>query len=224
VTAIKRLLCSAVAVSALGGASLLVTGAAATAGSLDKHHRLQLEPPTVYVGYADTFRTGQPSHPSPWKGSKGVIFRACNYFHPDRCPKTKSGTDRYDSGAVRIMNGSDASMTVTKVNVKIGSCTFRPWPKLNLTVPAGKQLILAQTGGKPPCDTTRGKYNFDTSDTSKSCTTNDEQFPLVNMTVNGEAMTFLDDSQVLNTGGVDPGAHRCGGHNETQNWEFISPP
>jgi hypothetical protein len=211
-------------VAALGGARLLVTGATARAGSLGKHSRFQQESPTVYVGYADSFRKGEPSHPLPWRGGKGVMFRACNYFHPDRCPKTKSGADRYDSGAVRIMNPSEASMTVTKVNVKIGSCTFRPWPKLNVTVPAGKQLIRAQTGGKPPCNTTRGNYNFDTSETSKSCTTNDEEFPLVNMTINGQPFTFLDDSQVLNTGGVDPGAKRCGDHNETQPWEFISPP
>jgi hypothetical protein len=223
-TTLKRLLCSAVAVGALAGLSLLASGATATAGSLAKHRRLQQQSPTVYVGYADSFRKGSPSHPSPWKGSAGVIFRGCNYFHPDRCPKTKSGADRYDSGAVRIVNSSQSNMIVTKVNVKIGSCTFRPWPKLNVTLPAGKQLILAQTGGTPPCNTTRGKYNFDTSDTSKSCTTNDEEFPLVNMTINGEPFTFLDDSQVLNTGGVDPGAIRCGAHNETQNWEFISPP
>lgn len=218
----KGLLSSAAAISALGGGGLLATGAIAIAGSVGKHRQLQQEPPTVYVGYAYNVGGFKFKHPSPWKGGTGVIFEACNYFQPDRCPTFKSGADRYDSGAVRIVNSSDASMAVTNVSVTVGSCTFNPWPNLNVTVPVGEQLILAQTEGPRPC-TDRGKYNFDTSETSKSCTTNDGEIPLVNMTVNGDAFTFSDNHQVLNTGGVDPGGISCGARNETENWKSASP-
>ena len=218
----KHLLFSTAAISALSGAGLLASGAIATTGSAGKHRRLTQEPPTVYVGYAYNVGGFKFNHPSPWRRGKGVIFEACNYFQPDRCPKSKSGANRYDSGAVRIVNSSAATMAVTEVSVTIGSCTFNPWPGLKVSVPAGEQLILAQTGGTR-CGKNRGIYNFDTSETSKSCTTNDGEIPLVDMRVNGEAFTFSDNSQVLNTGGVDPGGIRCGAHNETENWESASP-
>ncbi len=218
-----RLLCSIAAVSALGLGGLLAGGAIATAGSVGRHRQPQQEPPTVYVGYAYNVGGFKFNHPSPWKRGRGVIFDGCNYFQPDRCPLFKSGADRYDSGAVRVVNSSDATMTVTNVSVTVGSCTFNPWLNLNVTVPAGKQLILAQTEGPRPC-TDRGKYNFDTSETNTSCTVNDGLIPVVDMTINGEAFTFSDKTQTLNDGGVDPGRITCGAANETRNWKPASAP
>jgi hypothetical protein len=182
--------------------------------------------PKVFAGYADSFRVGH-SHPSPWKSSPNVIFEGCNYFHPDACPKFPSGRDRYDAGALRLDNNSTHSMTVTKASVTVGSCTFKPWPGLDATVPGGKKLILTQTGGKPPCHTTGGAYNFDASETNKSsteCTTNDGKIPVFHVTVDGQALTYRDTSQILNTGGKNPGAKVCGAHNETHSWATISGP
>lgn len=195
-------------------------GAPATARSV---HKRQFLFPFVYAGYTDTFRTGSPSAPSPWKGSPSVIFKGCNYFHPDRCPKTKSGKDRYDSGAIRILNVSQENLTITKATVTIGSCTFHPWPKLSVTLKPEHQLILTQTGGKPPCGTARSMFNFDSSDTATGCKS-DMLTSLVQITVNSESIPYYDTSQTLNTGGKDVGRKACGHHNETRDWTQMSFP
>jgi hypothetical protein len=177
----------------------------------------------AYAGYADSFRPGTRA-PSPWQGGKNVIFEGCNYFHPTRC--TAGGGVKYDAGAIRLVNTGSRVLTVSKASVTIGSCTFRPWPGLNVKVPGGHQLILTQTGGMPPCRTNGSKssLNFDTSETNKSstkCTKNDGKIPVVHVTVGGQALTYRDTKQVLNTGGKDPGALRCGSHSETHNWSSI---
>ncbi len=215
----RQLLYSAATVATLVGAILGATGASASAGSL---HKREIALPNVYVGYADSYRSGEISNPSPWKGSPGVTFKGCNYFHPDRCPGGKSGhSDRYDSGAVRIDNTTGTTMSITKVTVVIGSCTFNPWPKLNVSLPTGRTLVLTQTGGKPPCGHTHGSYNFDTSDTTDSCGPDDQITPRVNITISGLTITYYDSSQILNTGGVDPGFRACGHNNESHNWVQI---
>jgi hypothetical protein len=180
--------------------------------------------PKVFAGYADGFRKrGKTSAPSPWQGSPGVIFKGCNYFLHDRCPLTPRGFDIYDAGAIRIDNTTGAKLTVTKASVVIGSCTFRPWPGLKVTLRAGKQLILTQTGGRPQCHTTGDKLNFDTSDTNHSCT-RDHLIPVLHVTIDGVKESFADRSQILNTGGRDPGGHGCGKHKETQGWAKMPPP
>jgi hypothetical protein len=182
--------------------------------------------PAVYAGYADYSPNGTVSAPSPWQGSAGVIFEGCNYFTPDRCPKTKSGADRYDAGAIRISNTTGATLKITNASVVVGYCTFHPWPGLNVTLPAGKQLILTQTGGAGPCPNTDGGANFDTSDTPhsyKSCT-RDHVIGVLHVSINGAATAFRDTAQILNTGGVDLGTKACGSHNEFHPWGQISPP
>jgi hypothetical protein len=178
--------------------------------------------PEGFVGYADSYRTGQ-QHPTPWQGDSGVIFKGCNYFSPTHCTKSPG---KYDSGAIRLVNDTGAAMTVSHASVKIGSCTFRPWPKLNVSVPDGDQLVLTQTGGRPPCHTqkpSRSTFNFDASETSKSCNHNDGKIPVVTVTINGVKTTYHDTNQIINTGGVDPGAKTCGKHNETTGWQTLGP-
>ncbi len=182
--------------------------------------------PVVYAGYADGFRKRKVDAPSPWKGSPGVIFEGCNYFHPDRCPKTTSGADRYDAGAIRIDNTTGVTLTVTNGSLVIGPCTFDPWPGLKVTLSAGKQLILTQTGGTPPCHTTGGTYNFDTSETAHdqhSCV-NDHLIPVLHLRIDRAADSFSDRARILNTGGIDRGAKACGSHNETHPWGNMTPP
>jgi hypothetical protein len=212
------LLVAAVGLSVVCGVVLAESARALRSGCSQQGSAVSC--PTVYAGYADGPRKGR-STPLPWKGSTGVVFKGCNYFHPDRCPKTSNGQDRYDSGAVRIVNGTTTAMTITKATVGIpgtSGCTFDPWPGLHVTVPAGKQLILAQTGGTAPCPPTNGEYNFDSSENHQHSCTNDNDFPSLQVTVNGTRIIFEDFNQVLNTGGFDRGAKRCGHHNETHAW------
>jgi len=188
----------------------------------------QTTPPTglkVFAGYIDTFHPRKGlKHPVPWRHNPTVMFKGCNYFHPSRCPKRM----RYDAGALRLDNNTTAPMLVTHASVRIAACTFRPWPKLHVTVPVGKKLILTETGGKPPCHTAnpRNKDNFDTSETNRSstrCTVSDREIPAFNVTVNGQPLTYRDVHRVLNKQGKDPGYIKCGSHGETHRWVAISP-
>jgi hypothetical protein len=214
------LLVAAVGLSVIGGVVLAESARALRSGCSQQGSAVTC--PTVYAGYAHGVRKGR-STPLPWKGSAGVIFKGCNYFHPDRCPQTSSGKDRYDSGAVRIVNSTTADVTITDATVVVpgtAECTFHPWPGLHVTVPAGKQLILTETGGTAPCPTTNGngKYNFDSSETNQQSCTNDNDDPFLQLSVNGVRIIFEDINQVLNTGGFDRGAKRCGHHAETHAW------
>lgn len=180
----------------------------------------------VYAGYADGFRMGGVDAPSPWSGSPGVTFEGCNFYHPDRCPKNTSGHNIYDSSAVRLVNDTKKTETLTKASVVIGSkCTFRPWPGLKVTLAPGKQLILAQTGGPAPTGCHgEGKYNFDGSDTNKSCTQNDHLIPVLHVSIDGNAQAYRDTSRILNTGGVDLGGVACGKKKETHQWGKMAGP
>lgn len=178
--------------------------------------------PEAFVGYADSYRNGS-GHPSPWQGDSGVTFEGCNYFTPTHCTKAPG---KYDAGAIRFVNHTGSTLTFTHASVKVGSCNFRIWPGLNVHVPDGGQLILTQTGGRPPCHTqkpSRSTFNFDASETSKSCNHNDGKIPVVTVTINGVKTTYHDTNQIINTGGVDPGAKTCGKHNETTGWQTLGP-
>lgn len=211
------------ALAALSASGVVATGAVATAGSVSKQvRRQQAPPPRLYGGYTDTYRPGAPSHPTPWQGHTGVQFEGCNYYSPDRCPKTNKGKDRYDAGALRVVNTTGQSITISNVIVTIGSCVFNPWHKLNVTLPIKGQLILTQTGGSYPCGAGKSKYNFDTSETSQSCKVDDGEEALVSLTEDGDENWFyLDTSQVLNLGGLNPGKKKCGAHNERRDWVRI---
>lgn len=176
----------------------------------------------VYGGYTDNLRPGKDT-PSPWRGGKHVIFMGCNYFHPSRCHKTQKGLVRYDGAAIRVVNNGSRTLTVSHASVKVGSCTFAPWPGLNVKVPGGHQLILTQTGGKSPCHllSSTSRENFDVSQTSKSCNKDDGLIPVVQLTVSGTKLTYRDTAQVMNTGGVNPGAKACGRKNETRDWASL---
>jgi hypothetical protein len=94
---------------------------------------------------------------------------------------------------------------------------------LNVKVPGGHQLILTQTGGKSPCHllSSTSRENFDVSQTSKSCNKDDGLIPVVQLTVSGTKLTYRDTAQVMNTGGVNPGAKACGRKNETRDWASL---
>ena len=177
--------------------------------------------------------TNPNAFPFPWRTAPGVTFVGCGYGGVDSCPKGSGGNDLYDSGALRVDVPSNASgpVRITHASVKIGPCSYDPWPGLDVTIQPGKTLILTQTGQSPLCTTSEDELgNFDTSEsfeaspqyqqflTSGTCA-NDGYVPMVTLTANGRTVVATDSRQVLNTHGIDPGA--CSGQPEAVNWRLI---
>jgi PKD repeat protein len=169
----------------------------------------------VYAGYYDTHHTSHlQTKPSPWRTASNVVFIGT----PD--PGT---TDGWDTSCVRIDNLTGVTMSGVVVTVNIGSKTFALWG--TNTIPAGKILIVAQTGFE----------NFDGSDTSpagcygcdpKECTTLvSSTIPVVHVTIGGSKTDYYDVGQTLNTHGVDQaGCPATGTRNdESQAWKQIFP-
>jgi len=165
----------------------------------------------VYVGYYDTHHSGytQPK-PNPWQGSAGVTFVGT--------PDSQSGG--WDSSCLRIDNPGSQSISVV-ATVDIGSSHFALWG--SRSVPAGGKLILAQTAFQ----------NFDGSDTSPAgcygcdpnlCLTKVvSTVPVVHVTIGSTTTNYYDNTQVLNTRGVDgAGCPYTGTRNdESQQWKQI---
>ena len=147
---------------------------------------------TVQVGYADNLR---PSGFFPtgfcsaggFGGSSGAT-----------CAQT------FDSGAIKVVNNTGGTMTVTAVSVQINTSVFYGslWTTGgNFTIADGTDEVLAQTGFG----------NFDSSDNGNANFPGDGFLPIVSLTftdpnVNGGASTtasFTDSGQILNTGGFD---------------------
>ncbi len=194
----------------------------------------------AFVGYADTFRppAGSTGTPSPWQGSPNVTFIGCNpsFLHPggDQCPQTGNfgvfpNRDYVDGGAIRFDNPTGAApLTVSNMTVQINgplnspTCTFNPWPGLNVTVSPGQTLILSETGVTTKSACTPNGENFDTSEVNQTTCANDGYIPVITVTLNGTVTTFRDTNQILNTGGFDHGD--CGlAQNEEHAWSSISP-
>ena len=146
----------------------------------------------VFVGYADNWNSSNAFFPNPWQGSPNTMFVGSAELTTPGAACTNN--DCWDTGVIRVDNTSSATETVS-VNVTIGSFTYPDsmWGTQNL--PAGQTLVLAQTSSN-------GSYNFDTSDTQTGCTPSG-QIPTVTVTVNGQSTTYHDNTQVLDTGGID---------------------
>ena len=171
-------------------ALVLVPGSPATAAS--NVHAMK-----VFVGYADGIR-GDSTVPSPWDGDEGVRFIG--------------GGDAFDAGAIRIVNPSRRPLTINDVSVEIGSATYDLWGPYPIVVAGKSSLVLTQTV----------QYDFDTSEAAIATCEPSGDIPLVDIVVgsrNPKTRTFTDTGQVLNTGGVDPGA--CSGANEGHDWVRI---
>jgi hypothetical protein len=181
----------AVAVLAvLAGVELVLPAAADASGGLD-----------LYVGYMDTHTAATSSRqPDPWP-----------YTDPSRyigtpCPDFGSTNACWDASALRLVNTTSGDITGVRVTVRIGSHTFDLWGS-NLTVKAGRDLVLTETGSSANSE------NFDGSDyapnaynggNTASCE-NSGAHPTVSVTIGGSTTTYTDTGQVLNGGGVDDG-------------------
>lgn len=146
--------------------------------------------PQVYVGYVDN-----ASGLVPWSGSANTTFvgtgpLCCLTHGPD------SGHAGWDTGVVRVTNSGSAPITVNSVTVGVGDFYFDIWGR-NYSVAPGATLVVVQTNG----------FNFDTSDLlGDVCGDPVATRGVVSVTVDGVRRSYVDDTQVLNTGGVDRGA------------------
>ena len=189
--------------------------------------------PHVFVGYVDEAANnhGSPgAHPNPWKESAGVTFIGCG-FAGGTCP-TSGGFPLYDAGAIRI-DAESGAVSVTKAEVKIGPCTYNPWPGLKVTIESGHKLILTQTG-EHKCTTSFEQDNFDTSESffkspqgeefvkngMKVGTCKPDSFiPEIILTINGQNVTLHDSGKTLNTGGLD--VDLCTAGSEVREWSQL---
>jgi hypothetical protein len=166
----------------------------------------------VYVGYYDTHHPGNPQpKPDPWQGSSNVVFVG-------RADTLSGG---WDTSTVRIDNLSDVTLVNIKVKVIIGSEHFHLWKERD--IPIGASLIIAQ----------KGEGTFDGSDTNTAgcfdcdpslCETDiSPTIPVVRVTIDGVAVKFPDEDQILNTHGVDSaGCPYTGTRNdESESWQQI---
>ena len=162
----------------------------------------------VQVGYADDLRAAT-FFPSPWDGGAGVTFLGA----PD---------GGYDSGAIRVINTSGASISLQDVkvyNFGDGITSYQIWgTSLPVSIAPGDSVILAQNSGE----------NFDSSDNSNGGTPGSPStaIPKVDITVDGTTTTYSDSGHVLDTQGFDVavfgnGVDLVNPFNESEAWRDI---
>jgi hypothetical protein len=158
----------------------------------------------VFVGYYDD-EHANPTLPNPWNGSPNVTFFG----------GTTDGF--YDAGAIRIVNLSSHPEVIDPgfyVNGFANGASFQLWDSFlsgGFILGPGHTLILTQTGGR----------DFDTSDQPIIANPADRtaNVPVAHFTVNGRLVAYVDQGQVLNTGGFDPG--NAFGSSESIPWQQI---
>jgi hypothetical protein len=143
------------------------------------------------VAYYDT-EHASPTKPDPWQGSADTTF----FGGPD-----VNGI--WDTGGIRLFNPGPGSVVVSpglKVDGFANGASFQSWDgdlAGGFTLLAGKNVIFAG----------HGSGTFDTSDqpiiTDPTLKTSNK--PKVHVTIGGTLYNFTDNTQVLNTGGFDPG-------------------
>ncbi len=147
---------------------------------------------TVPVAYYDTEHTS-PTTPIPWQGSPKTTF----FGTPD-------ANGIFDTGAILLTNNGTDDSTISpglQVGGFANGASFQLWNgnigSNGLILHPGQSVIFAQPGSGL----------FDTSDqpiiTDPNQRTNHQ--PVVSVTIDGLLYHFVDATQVLNTGGFDPG-------------------
>ncbi len=166
---------------------------------------------SVFVGYADSARAGG-EFPNPWNGTPHITFDACS-------PQSSC---TFDGGAMSVRNDGATSVSIDHVSAHIGSCLYT-WsgPMYPVVLLSGESLVTAQRGGGVSAGCTGpDPVSFDSSDIPGVGTcVNDGILPTVDVSVDGTTTTFVDSGQVLNTGGIDPGA--CTHTDESTQWVKI---
>jgi hypothetical protein len=199
----------------------------------------------VYVAYAENVHLPQVFMPNPWYGSPNTIFLG----YPTSPPA--GGVLAWNTGGILIRNAGAAAVVLgprIRVDGFNSVVSFTLWDSTGsagdgllgssgigpsgITIPAGQQVILAQTGASrnsatdfnsSPCTratpTPLCSSNFATSATPAG-ETGATSMPVIHLTLNGVTQTFTDTAQVLNTAGTNftqtPGAI-----NQSVQWRLI---
>ena len=129
-----------------------------------------------------------------------------------------------------FVNNTVAAISITAINVNIGTCNYHGWAGATSLGPNSRLIITqTKTGDGEGC-TGPSPRHFDTSDIGKNkrsnvgnCTHPDGIIPTVSATIDGKKQTFSDTKQVLNTRGIDPGScpPHTRGSNESTQWSRI---
>jgi hypothetical protein len=176
---------------------------------------------SVFLGYADNLRANPRDFPSPWNGAPNVTFQGCQ---PTSCV--------FDASAVRVVNNTTQPVAVDNLAVEVGGCVFALWS--GSTISPGAELIATQTAAGPANGCSKDG-TMDTSDIgpngaqwANSCKPSGV-IPKISMTLDGNAQTFTDSTQLVNTGGIDlaacSGPNKAGGpNNESTQWTLIGTP
>jgi hypothetical protein len=145
----------------------------------------------VSASYYDT-EHASPSKPNPWSGSPNTTF----FGFPD-----VNGI--WDTGGILFFNAGPTDAVISpglKIDGFANGASFQSWDAdigAGFTLHSGQSVIFAG----------HGSGAFDSSDqpiiTDPNLRTNNK--PQIHVTVDGRAFQFSDDTQVLNTGGFDPG-------------------
>ncbi|HET9781730.1 MAG TPA: Ig-like domain-containing protein [Candidatus Dormibacteraeota bacterium] len=196
--------------AALGAAALLL-GSVAIFTLTSAIHAQAATAISVFVGYADSDRAGG-EFPNPWNGALGVEFDGCS-------PQSAC---TFDGGAIRVRNDNTVAVMVDQLSVHIGTCTYT-WsgPMYPVSLAPGAALITTQRGsGVAAGCTGPDPVTFDSSDIPNAGTcVADGIVPVVDVAVDGVTTSYTDSGQVLNSGGVDPGA--CSNSDESTQWTRI---
>jgi regulation of enolase protein 1 (concanavalin A-like superfamily) len=162
------------------------------------------QPIAVSVAYYDDEHPNAML-PNPWNGSPNVTFWG----------GTTDGL--FDTGAILIQNVSSQPVVIGPglfVDNFANQARFQVWDSFigsGFKLLPGHSLILAQTAGR----------DFDTSDTPivNDPSQRNSFTPLIHITVNGQALVYVDVAQVLNAGGFDPGQSE--GVSESAPWQAV---
>jgi hypothetical protein len=174
----------------------------------------------VFAGYMDDHHGSNPQpQPSPFFGSSSVVFAGLS----DNGLPTGSG---WDSSAVRVHNNTGSPISGVSVTVDVGGSVFNLAPWNNNTIPAGGDLVVAQTANG----------NFDGSDTNSVgcfgcdpalCISPgpDSTIPVVHVQIGGQVWDYQDTGQVINTKGWDsagcPDPGNGNRSDESQPWALL---
>lgn len=129
---------------------------------------------TISAAYADNLGA-DPYMPTLWQGMPGVNFLG------------QSAAGLWNTGAILFMNSGATDVTVSDVTVNgfANGASYDLWG--SFVIPAGKDVILAQTNGE----------NFNTSADGNPWNSQ----PQVLVTIGGVQTAFADTGHVLGMGG-----------------------
>lgn len=161
---------------------------------------------TVSLAYYDN-EHASPTIPNPWLGSPNTTFFGSN-----------ASNGIFDTGAILVTNSGPGNTVIgfgLIVDGFANGASFRLWDGQlagGLLVSPGASVIFAQ-----PTDGA-----FDTSDQPiiADPTQRTNNHPVVHITIDGTRYNLTDTTQVLNTGGFDPG--NAYGISESRPWTQIA--